>query len=52
MLTVSAREHFEKRKIRSVLPYFRGSVVLTTLEHIRTHKIKCAVNQLQPVRRC
>jgi hypothetical protein len=33
-------------KIKSLLSYFRGSVVLHTLEHSRTDQIKCIVSQL------
>jgi hypothetical protein len=51
MLAMLAGQHFEKRKIKSLLSYFRGLVVLQTLEHSRTDQIKCIVSQLQPARR-
>jgi hypothetical protein len=39
------------RKTKNMKSYFRGSVVLHTLEHSRTDQIKCIVSQLQPARR-
>jgi hypothetical protein len=34
--------------MESLLSYFRGSVVLHTLEHSRTDQIKRIISQLQP----
>jgi hypothetical protein len=45
MLTVA---NTLKNEIKSLLCYFRGSVVLHILEHSRTDQIKCVVSQLQP----
>jgi hypothetical protein len=40
--------NFEKRKIWSILFYFRRSVLLHRLEHSRSDQIKCIVSRLQP----
>jgi hypothetical protein len=39
MSTLLAQLNFEKRKIKSLLSYFRGSVVLHTPEHSRTDQM-------------
>jgi hypothetical protein len=45
MLTVLARLTLKKCEIKSLLSYFRGSVVLHTLQNSRTDQMKCTVNQ-------
>jgi hypothetical protein len=35
-----------KRKIKSLLSYFRGSVALHALKHSRNDQIRCVVSQL------
>jgi hypothetical protein len=53
MLAVLARLKLKKkRKIKSLLCYFRGSVALHTLEQSGTNQINRIVSQLQPARRC
>jgi hypothetical protein len=49
---VSLANTLKNKKIKSLMPYFRGSVVPHTLEHSRTDQIKCIVSHLQPARRC
>jgi hypothetical protein len=50
MLAVLAQLTLKKTKIKSFLSYFRGLVVLHTLEHSRADQIKCIVSQLDVVR--
>jgi hypothetical protein len=51
MLTVLARLTLRKTK-NTLLSYFRGSVVLRTLKHIKTDQIESIASQLQPAKRC
>jgi hypothetical protein len=47
---VSSANTLRNEKSKNLLAYFRGSVVLHTLEHSRTDQIKCIVSHLQPAR--
>lgn len=51
VLTVLARLTLWEGE-ESLLPYFRGSVVLRTLEHCKTDQLQYIVSQLQSARLC